>query len=299
MADSRNGTIVTTSTLDTTARLLITCPDKAGIVSAVSTFLFHHGANITALDQHTTDPEGGMFFMRLEFQTPHLDLSRPLLGRAFADAVGNRFGMDWSINYAADTKKVALLVSRHDHALQEILWRWSRGELPCEISMVISNHRDLEQAISAFGVPFHHVPVRPDNKEQAEQRILDLMAGQADLVVLARYMQILSGQFVEQYPDRMINIHHSFLPAFAGADPYQQACDKGVKLIGATAHYVTAELDMGPIIEQDVVRVSHRLQTLQLRELGRDVERTVLARAVKWHLEDRVIVHGNRTVVFN
>lgn len=288
-----------TQTPDTTARLLITCPDKAGIVSAVSTFLYHHGANITALDQHTTDPEGGTFFMRLEFQTPHMDLSRPLLERAFADAVARAFDMDWSISYAADVKKVALLVSRHDHALQEILWRWSRGELPCDISMVISNHPDLEAAVKSFKVPFHHVPVPPDDKAAAEARIMELLEADANLLVLARYMQILSGDFVSHYPERIINIHHSFLPAFAGADPYRQANDKGVKLVGATAHYVTAELDMGPIIEQDVVRVSHRLQTHQLRELGRDVERTVLARAVKWHLEDRIIVHGNRTVVFN
>jgi len=285
--------------MDNTARLLITCPDKPGIVSAVSTFLYHHGANVTALDQHTTDPEGGMFFMRLEFQTPHLDVSRALLERAFADAVARPFAMDWRISYAADAKKIALLVSRHDHALLEILWRWSRGEVPGIITMVISNHDDLATAVGNFGVQFHHVPVTRDNKAAAETRMLELMHDNADVIVLARYMQILSAEVVQQYPNRIINIHHSFLPAFAGADPYQQAYDKGVKLVGATAHYVTEQLDMGPIIEQDVVRVSHRLQTPHLRELGRDVERNVLARAVKWHLEDRIIVHGNRTVVFN
>ncbi len=285
--------------MDTTARLLITCPDKPGIVAAVATFLYHHGANITSLDQHTTDPEGGMFFMRLEFQTPHLDVSRTLLERAFADAVARQFAMDWRITYAVAPKNIAILVSRHDHALLEILWRWSRGQLPGTVTMVISNHPDLETAVRNFGVPFHHVPVERDNKAQAESRMLELMRGNADVVILARYMQILSGAMIQQYAHRIINIHHSFLPAFVGADPYQQAYDKGVKLVGATAHYVTEELDMGPIIEQDVVRVSHRLQPAHLRELGRDVERNVLARAVKWHLEDRIVVYGNRTVVFN
>ncbi len=285
--------------MDNTARLLITCPDKPGIVSAVSTFLYNHGANITALDQHTTGPEGGTFFMRLEFQTPHLDLSRSLLERAFADAVARQFSMQWRITYAREPKKIAVLVSRHDHALLEMLWRWSRGQLPGVITMVISNHPDLEQAVRNFGVPFHHVVVDKNDKPAAEARMRELLHGNADVVVLARYMQILSADMVRHYPGAIINIHHSFLPAFVGADPYRQAYDKGVKLVGATAHYVTEELDMGPIIEQDVVRVSHRLQPAHLRELGRDVERNVLARAVKWHLEDRIIVHENRTVVFN
>lgn len=285
--------------MDTTARLLITCADRPGIVSAVTTFLHHHGANITALDQHTTDPEGGRFFMRLEFQTPHLDISGALLERAFADAVARPFGMEWRISHAAALKRVAILVSRHDHAMLEILWRWSRGQLPCHIEMVISNHPDLRSACDGFALPFHHVPTPPDRKPEAEREMLSLLEGRVDTIVLARYMQILSADFVDRFPFRIINIHHSFLPAFAGADPYQQAADKGVKLIGATAHYVTAELDEGPIIEQDVTRVSHRFQTRQLRELGRDVERTVLARAVKWHLEDRIIVYDYRTIVFN
>lgn len=284
--------------MDTTARLLITCADKPGIVSAVTTFLYNHGANITALDQHTTDPEGGLFFLRLEFQTPHLDMSGSSLERAFTDAVAKPFNMEWRISYAANVKRVAVLVSKHDHALLELLWRWSRNQLPCQVVMVISNHPDLEVACRNFSVPFHHVPVIPDNKDKAEETMLDLLQGEVDLIVLARYMQILSADFTEHFSNRIINIHHSFLPAFAGADPYKQACEKGVKLVGATAHYVTADLDMGPIIEQDVTRVSHRLQTEQLRELGRDVERTVLARAVQWHLQDRIIVHDNRTIVF-
>jgi formyltetrahydrofolate deformylase len=283
---------------DTTARLLITCPDRPGIVAAVSTLLYNHGVNVTDLDQHSTDPEGGSFFMRLEFQTPHLDISRPGLERSFEDRIARHYGMEWTFRYATPTKKIALLVSRHDHALLELLWRWSRGELPAVVTQVISNHPDLREAVEGFGVPFHHVPVTPETKADAEARILERLDGQADLVVLARYMQVLTPGFVERYPNRIINIHHSFLPAFAGADPYRQASERGVKLIGATAHFVTSGLDEGPIIEQDVIRVTHRHSVAQLRELGRDIERTVLARAVKWFLEDRVIVHGNKTVVF-
>jgi formyltetrahydrofolate deformylase len=283
---------------DPVARLLITCADRPGIVSAVSSFLYNHGANITVLDQHSTDPEGGTFFMRLEFQTPHLDLSKPVLGQTFAEAVGRRFEMDWRISYAAQLKRISILVSRYDHALLELLWRAARRELPCEVTQVISNHPDLREACESFGVPFHHVPVTPETKPQAEARILELLGEGTDLVVLARYMQILSDAFVGHFPNRIINIHHSFLPAFMGANPYQQACERGVKLIGATAHYVTADLDQGPIIEQDVIRVSHRHSAAQMKELGMNVERTVLARAVQWHLEDRVIVCENRTVVF-
>jgi formyltetrahydrofolate deformylase len=285
---------------NTTARLLITCSDKPGIVSAVSGFFYHHGANITALDQHSTEPEGGTYFMRLEFQTPHLDISREVLAQAFSDAVAKRYQMDWSISYAADLKKVAILVSKYDHAMLELLWRWSRGALPCEVVAVISNHEDLKTDVEAFGVPFHVVPVNKENKAKAEAETQSLLADAGvDLVVLARYMQILGSDFVAKWPHQIINIHHSFLPAFVGANPYQQASDKGVKLIGATAHYVTADLDQGPIIEQDVDRVSHRDGVEVLRDLGQDVERNVLARAVKWHLEDRIIVHGNKTIVFN
>ncbi len=283
---------------ETTATLLTRCPDRPGIVAAVSSFLYNHGANVTALDQHSTDPEGGTFFLRLEFQTPHLDVSRTLLERSFGDAVANPYGMDWRISYSAEFKKVAIMVSRQEHAALELLWRRSRGELPAEITMVISNHRDLEEAVTAFGVPYHHIPVTPDSKADAEARTLELLNGQADLLVLARYMQILSPAFVAHFPDRIINIHHSFLPSFIGADPYRQAFERGVKRIGATAHYVTADLDEGPIIDQDVVAVNHRYGPQELKELGRDVERTVLSRAVRMHLEDRVLVHDGRTVVF-
>lgn len=281
-----------------TARLLITCADRPGIISAVTTFLYEHGANITDLDQHSSDPRGGTFFLRLEFQTPGLDCSRDVLEDSFRRRVAEPYGMDWRLAYASEKKRMAVLVSRHDHVLMELLWRTARGDLPAEIPLVISNHDDLRDEVERFGIEWHHVPVTPRNKVEAERKILSLLEGRADLVVLARYMQILSPGFVSQYPDRIINIHHSFLPAFAGANPYQQAWDRGVKLIGATSHYVTGELDQGPIIEQNVQRVSHRHSPLELRALGQDVERNTLIRAVRWHLEDRVIVEGNKTVVF-
>ncbi len=283
---------------ETTARLLIRCADRPGIVAAVSNFLYNHGSNITALDQYSTDPEGGTFFLRMEFQTPHLDVAHPVLERAFGATVAARYEMEWHISYAAVRKSAAILVSKYDHALLDLLWRTERGELPARISMVVSNHPDLGPAVEGFGIPFHHVPVTRDNKREAEAQILELLEGQADVVVLARYMQILSEEFVARYPNRIINIHHSFLPAFAGANPYHKAAERGVKLIGATAHFVTPELDMGPIIEQDVIRVTHRHHADDLRRLGQDIERAVLTRAVRWHLEDRILVHGNKTVVF-
>ena len=226
---------------ETIARLLITCPDQPGIIAKVSTFLKEHGANITDLDQHSTDPEGGTFFMRLEFQTPHLDVSSKKLELAFAQEVALPFKMDWQIHYASRLKKMALLVSKYDHAFLEILWRWSRQELPIEIPFIISNHPDLEKAANHFSVPFYHVPVTPQTKRQAEEKILKICEGKVDAIILARYMQILTEEFIEHYPNKIINIHHSFLPAFIGANPYQQAYDRGVKLIGATAHYVTKD----------------------------------------------------------
>jgi formyltetrahydrofolate deformylase len=283
---------------ETTARLLITCPDQPGIVAAVTTFLYHHGVNITELDQHSTDPEGGRFFLRLEFQTPHLDVPRSALERAFRESVASRFTMDWRISYAADKPRMAILVSKHDHASLELLWRWQRGELRVDIPVVISNHDDLRESVERFGVPFEHVAIDAATHAQAEAKMLKLLEGKTDFIVLARYMRILSADFVAQYPHKIINIHHSFLPAFVGADPYQQAYTRGVKLIGATAHYVTSDLDQGPIIDQDTGRVSHRHEVADLRRLGRDLERQVLARAVRWHVEDRVIVDGNKTIVF-
>jgi formyltetrahydrofolate deformylase len=270
-------------------RLLITCPDRHGIVAAVAGFLAGSGANITSSDQHSTDPEGGEFFMRMEFTLDHGELAA--LGRAFAQEVGERLDMDWRLTDADAPKRMILLVSREDHCLVDLLWRHRRGELAAEIPLVASNHPDHRSDVEAFGVAYHHVPY-PNEPE-----LLDLLRG-ADVVVLARYMRILSGEFLAKLDAPIINIHHSFLPAFAGADPYRRAAERGVKIIGATAHYVTEELDAGPIIEQDVARVSHRVGPEAMMRIGRDIERTVLARAVKWHLEDRVLVHGNRTVVF-
>jgi formyltetrahydrofolate deformylase len=280
------------------AVLLIKCPDRPGIVAAISSFLFAHGANITDLDQHSSEEPAGVYFMRLELQMQGLDVPLAELRRRFGDEVARPFAMEWSLTRAADRKRVALLVSRHDHAQLELRWEWRRGDLPCEVTLVISNHPDLEGAVRPFGVPFHHVPNTREIRPQAEARMAELLADQTDLVVLARYMQIVSEEFVARFPHRMVNVHHSFLPAFAGADPYRQAHARGVKIVGATAHYVTAELDAGPIIEQDVGRVSHRHAVDDLRRIGRDLERRVVARAVRWHCEDRVIVHQNKTVVF-
>ncbi|MZR61512.1 formyltetrahydrofolate deformylase [Alcanivorax sp. DP30] len=287
-----------TMTDATTARLLVTCPDKPGIISAVSTFLFNHGANITDFDQHSSDAHGGTFFLRLEFQTPELDCSREALRNNFASRVAEPYGMQWQISYASEKKRMAVLVSKHDHVLMDLLWRTSRGDMPAVIPLVISNHDDLREEVERFGIEYHHIPVTADNKAEAEAQALRLLEGRVDVIVLARYMQILSPDFVSRYPHSVINIHHSFLPAFVGANPYQQAHDKGVKLIGATSHYVTADLDQGPIIEQNVQRVSHRHSADELKALGQDVERQVMLRAVRWHLEDRVIVDGNKTVVF-
>jgi len=281
------------------ARLLITCPDGPGIISSVTTFLKNHGGNITDLDQHSTDLEGGTFFMRLEFQLSHLDLPDDQLEARFAKEVAMPFRMEWQLHYAAHLKKMALFVSKYDHAMLEILWRWSRQELPMIIPFIISNHFDLNNAARHFNVPFYHIPVTAQTKDSAEKAMLSLCQDHGvDGIILARYMQILTEPFVQKYPNKIINIHHSFLPAFVGANPYQAAYDRGVKLIGATAHYVTKELDMGPIITQAVMPVSHRLSVAELRELGQEVEKTVLARAVKAHLEDRIIVDGNKTMVF-
>ncbi|WP_242392726.1 formyltetrahydrofolate deformylase [Anaeromyxobacter oryzisoli] len=283
---------------DSRAILLVKCPDRPGIVAAISSFLFRHGANILDLEQHTSEDEGGVYFTRLEFQTVGLDLPLEDLEAAFGLDVAKPFAMEWRLTLASVRKKVAVLVSKHDHALLELLWNWKRGDLRADVTLVISNHPDLREAVESFGVPFVHVPNSKDTRREAEAQMTELLAGKADLVVLARYMQIVSPELVARWPRRIINIHHSFLPAFVGADPYRQAYDRGVKIVGATAHYVTEALDAGPIIEQDVGRVSHRDAVDDLKNLGRDLERRVLARAVKWHCEDRIIVHGNKTIVF-
>jgi len=277
-------------------RLLISCPDRPGIVARVSRFLFEAGANIVRSDQYSTDPEGGTFFLRMEFALgPE---QRENLAERFGLKVAEPMGMTWRLWDAARPKRITVMVSRYDHCLLDLLWRWRRRQLGAEIVMVISNHLDLRDDVALFDVPYHHVPVEKDRKEAAEAKQLELLDGCCDMVVLARYMQVLSPEFLERVGVPIINIHHSFLPAFAGANPYRQAKERGVKLVGATAHYVTEELDAGPIIEQDVMRVSHRDDADELAHLGADVERLVLARAVQAHCEDRVVRHGNTTVVF-
>ncbi len=281
-----------------TARLLISCPDRPGIVAAVSSFLFRHGANIVSSDQHSTDPENGRFFMRMEFSTPEMDLAGRELEEAFRLDVAESFDMRWRMSHPDERKRMAILVSRYEHCVLDLLWRWRRGTLDADLALVASNHTDLENDVRSFRIPFEHVPVPSDGKAESEARLLELLAGNVDVVVLARYMQILSGDFLERLGVPLINIHHSFLPAFAGPDPHREAYEKGVKIIGATAHYVIEELDAGPIIEQDTARVSHRESIDDLTRLGEDIERTVLAKAVALHLADRTLVHENKTIVF-
>ena len=274
-------------------RLLIDCPDRRGIVAAVSGFLAGHGANIVESDQHSTDPSDGRFYMRME-----VDADDPArLSAAFGPEVGDAFGMTWRIVGAAERKRMVVLASREPHCLLDLLWRWRSGELRADIPCVISNHPDHRETVEALGIPYVHVPVDPADKGAAERELLEHLRG-ADVAVLARYMQILSGELLAEAGIPFINIHHSFLPAFVGAQPYRQAFERGVKIIGATAHYVTEELDAGPIIEQDVERVTHRADPAELARIGADIERAVLARAVRWHLDDRIIATGRKTVVF-
>ncbi|MEJ8547804.1 formyltetrahydrofolate deformylase [Brevibacillus borstelensis] len=279
------------------ARMLISCPDRAGIVAAVSHFLFEQGANIVQSDQYTTDPETGRFFMRIEFDVVNLAERYEAIKESFRP-VAESYSMEWSLVEANRRKKMAIFVSKENHCLLELLWLWKSGALHADIEVVISNHPDMKETVESFGIPYKHIPVLKDRKAEAEEAQLAAVPDSVDLLVLARYMQILSPRFLQEYPMRIINIHHSFLPAFVGAKPYEQAYRRGVKLIGATAHYVTEELDAGPIIEQDVQRVTHQEDVETLKQLGRQVERTVLARAVGWHLEDRVLVYGNKTIVF-
>jgi formyltetrahydrofolate deformylase len=278
-------------------RLLISCPDRPGIVATVTRFLFEQGANVVDSQQHSTDPSQGLFFMRLEFDLPGLR-DRLAQLQELLRAIAAPLQMTFAFSLADRPKNVAVLVSRQDHCLLELLWQWKSADLHARIFAVVSNHPDLEPVVKPYGVPFHYIPVTADTKQQAEADLVARLGPDADLLVLARYMQILSPELVARFPHRIINIHHSFLPAFVGANPYAQAYERGVKLIGATAHYVTAELDTGPIIEQDVMRVDHRAEVEDLKRVGRQVERAALARAVAWHLEDRVLVHGNKTVVF-
>jgi len=278
-----------------TATLLIICPDRPGLVAAVSNFLFERGANIVHADQHV-DREEGLFLQRVEFEAEGLDLDA--LEASFGGLAGP-MGMRWALRRSTRDTQVAILVSQQAHCLTDLLARWEMKELSGHPVAVISNHPDHADLVGHFGLPYHHLPVDPETRADQEAKVLETLESVgADLIVLARYMQILSGDFVERYPNRIINIHHSFLPAFAGGRPYHQAHERGVKVIGATAHYVTAELDQGPIIDQDVTRISHRDSVSDLVQKGRDLEKVVLARAVRAHLENQILVYRNRTVVF-
>jgi formyltetrahydrofolate deformylase len=279
-------------------RLLLRCPDRPGLVAAVSAFLAAAGANIVSLDQHSTEQSGGTFVQRTVFHLPGLTAARDGLERDFREQLAGRFDMEFRLTEASKPKRVAIMASKDDHCLLDLLWRNRRGELDMSVVMVVSNHPDLADQVRPFGVPFLHVPATKDIRAEAERRQLELLRGNVDLVVLARYMQIITPGFLADVGCPLINIHHSFLPSFIGAAPYRRARERGVKLVGATAHYVTEKLDEGPIIEQDVVRVDHRHTTADMVRLGADVERAVLSRAVRWHCEDRVTRHGNTTIVF-
>ena len=280
-----------------TATLLVSCPDRRGIVAALAQLLHGHGANILESDHHT-DPTAKLFFQRIHFDCAELVTDRATLERALGE-VAARLSLAWRLSWSDHVKRMAIFVSRTNHCLYDLLLRHQASELRCEIPLIVSNHRDFERVAGQFGIPYRVFPISQADKAEQEAREVALLREQRiDLVVLARYMQVLSEKFLAEVGCPVINIHHSFLPAFSGGKPYHQAYERGVKLIGATAHYATADLDEGPIIEQDVIRASHRHGVDELVRKGRDVERSVLSRAVRWHLEDRVLVHGNKTVVF-
>jgi formyltetrahydrofolate deformylase len=289
-----------------TAVLLLSCPDQKGLVATVSDFLYRNDGNIIHADQHTdpstslrAGPEEGIFLQRVEWELESFAIAREEIAEAFRP-IAERFGMSWSLHFSDVVPRVAIFVSRLPHCLYDLLARWRMGEFRAEVPLVVSNHEELRSIAGDFGVEFRYVNVTPGTKTAVEAELLaELERERIDLVVLARYMQVLGPELVERYRGRTINIHHSFLPAFAGARPYHQAHERGVKIIGATAHYVTPELDQGPIIEQDVARVSHRDSVADLVRKGRDLEKTVLARAVDLHLRRRIVVYGNKTVVFD
>ncbi len=279
-------------------RFLIKCPDQPGIVSAVSEFLFKYDANIVESDQYTMDPEGGEFFMRIEFDCPDLQEKAGKMEDEF-QPIAEEFKMDWKLMYVSQLKNMAIFVSKEPHCLLELLWEYQNGDLMANIALVISNHESCRETVEAHGIPFYYIPANKDIRREVEEKQKQLLKEyNVDLIVLARYMQILTDDFVRDFKNQIINIHHSFLPAFIGAKPYERAYQRGVKMIGATSHYVTSDLDEGPIIEQDIGRVNHRDNEKDLKKIGQAIERSVLARAVKWHLGDRIIVHKNKTIVF-
>lgn len=280
------------------ATLLISCPDQKGLVAAVTQFIFQHGGNILHLDQHV-DAEAGVFFMRVEWDMTAFGLTRDEVGQAFGLNVGKRFNMDWTLRFSDQVPRMALFVSKQSHCLYDLLSRWQSGDWNVEIPLIVSNHAALKPVAESFGISFHVFEINAANKAEQEQAQIALVKEhRADFVVLARYMQILTGRFIAAFPNRIINIHHSFLPAFAGAKPYHAAYARGVKLIGATSHYVTEDLDAGPIIAQDVLPVNHKDSVADLVRKGQDVEKLVLAQAVWNHLNNRVLVYNNKTVVF-
>ena len=290
--------MTTEHVLKSTAILLLSCPDQKGVVATIADFVYRHNGNILHADEHA-DEGSNLFLMRVEFDPADFDIDLADFARHF-DPIAKRFHMTWRLAQSARRPRMAILVSKYDHCLADLLYRHRSGELTCEIPLIISNHPDNKPIADFYGVPFETVPVVKEQKQVAEQKILELLQQHnPDFIVLARYMQILSHQFVSAYPQRIINIHHSFLPAFVGAKPYHQAFQRGVKLIGATSHYVTEVLDDGPIIEQDVVRISHRDAVEDLIQKGRDLEKIVLSRAVRWHIENRVLLYGHKTVVFD
>jgi len=280
------------------AILLISCPDRKGLNAAIAEFIFRNNGNILHADEHQ-DEDLGLFLMRVEWDLSEFAIPMGDFGRHFAP-IAEKFAMDWRLASSSRRPNVALFVSKYDHCLADLLYRHRSGELACEIPLIISNHPDVQALADFYRVPLQVVPVTKENKAEAEARELELLAPLGiDLIVLARYMQVLSTDFIRNYPHRIINIHHSFLPAFVGGKPHQQAYQRGVKLIGATSHYVTEVLDDGPIIEQDVVRISHRDTLEDLIQKGRDLEKVVLSRGVRWHIESRILLYGNKTVIFD
>ncbi len=281
-----------------TATLLITCPDTKGIVAAIADFLYQHNANILHADQHQ-DAENSLFLMRVEWDLKDFSLDEASFAKAF-ESIAKTYKMTWELKFSKDKPRMAIMVSQYDHCLADLLHRYKNNELQCDIPLIISNHLNTQKLAEFYGIPFFHIPVEKDKKKEAEAKQFALFDQyQVDFIVLARYMQILSEDFVKRYPQRVINIHHSFLPAFIGARPYHRAFERGVKLIGATSHYVTEVLDEGPIIEQDIDRISHRDQVEDLIQKGRDLERIVLSKAVRWHIENRILIYANKTVIFD
>lgn len=285
--------------LENRARLLVKCPDQSGIVAVVSSFLFNYNANIIESSQYSSDPENGTFFIRIEFHCDNLQAKFNKIEKEFK-LIADDYNMSYKLYSLHKRERTAVFVSKELHCLLELLWEWQNGDLNTDIAVVISNHEDARSIVESFGIPFHYIHANKDIRKQVEQEQIRLIEEyDVDLLILARYMQILTPDFVNHFENRIINIHHSFLPAFIGANPYERAHTRGVKLIGATSHYVTNDLDEGPIIEQDVERVDHRDTITDLKKIGRQIERRVLTKAVKWHLENRIIVEGNKTIVFH